>query len=159
MCKTSKLSPRLLFSKNITNQVFIALDNDQSGAENEAIFVPNQTSFALERHGSEIKVGFLRLGKGVLYLGEGLRLYGGLLRLGARPLPCCDSSFTSVNPRLDSSLLQLRLGEALSLHWQTVSPRRSSASEAVFLFFVFFAFFFDCFTFKTCKTHTDEGLV
>ena len=83
MCKTSKLSPRLSFSKNITNQVVIALENDQSGAENEGIFVPNLTSFALAK---------------VCFASAKAFASGGVFFALAnpRPLPCCDSSFTSV---------------------------------------------------------------
>ena len=61
--------------------------------------------------------------------------------------------FASTNPRLDSSLLQLRLGEAFS------SPRGEAVLLEQFLLFVIFAFFFACFTFKTYKNHMDEGLV
>ena len=55
---------------NITQQVFITLENDQNGAENEGIFVPNPTSFALakcplpwRRHVPKIKVVSLRPGE------------------------------------------------------------------------------------------------
>ena len=66
----------------------MVLENDQNGAENEGIFVPNQHSSPRRRQVSAIKVDFLRLGegvlrlgKGVLRLGEGLHLGEGLIRL------------------------------------------------------------------------------
>ena len=74
----------------ITSIAFMVLENDQNGAENEGIFVPNRHPLPRRRQVSAIKVNFLRLGEGVLCLGKGLLRLGELeavLHIGSLSSP------------------------------------------------------------------------
>ena len=138
MYQKSKLSPmplKILQSKSLKHW-----KNDQNRAENEGIFVPTQHPSPWQRHVETInKPEAFDLQDAPLRLGEGL------LRLG----------------------LGLRLGKPEAFYFFILaSPHQSSlfalAKKCLwcrFYFLALFALIFACFTFKTCKTHTDEGLV
>ena len=116
ICQNSKLSPIFPFSINITQQVFIALENDKNGVENEGIFVPNSTSFALAKMCQKSRWSPFASAKVFFTLAN------------LRPLNACDSSFASARVLLSkpeafnffnfsfaSANLSLRLGEVMPL--------------------------------------------
>ena len=139
MCNAPSSLQDCLYFLKYYKAVFMVLENDQNGAENEGIFVQTRHPSPWRRQVFAIKVDFLHLDEGVLRIGEGL------LHLG--------------EPETFLLLLSLSLPRRTTSPWHrhffTWVKQCLLPGSSFLLFFPLLCFLF----FNTCITHICEGLV